>query len=52
MSGGLTDAVNWLKKKETQNLLKQNSISSQTSDMGIPDEKKGKIYFTAFFNFD
>lgn len=47
MSGGLTDAVNWLKKKETQNLLKENSICCQTSETVLHDEKKGNYWIAA-----
>lgn len=41
MAGGLTDAVNWLKKKETQNLLSENSISCQTSEGTLQNDKRG-----------
>lgn len=49
MSGGLTDAVNWLKKKETQNLLKENSISCQTSEMCLPEKGKVADYFVLVY---
>lgn len=45
ISGGLTDAVEWLKKKETQSLLKDNSVSCQTLET-LQDDKKGDFFFS------
>uniref|UniRef100_A0A6P7FTN9 Uncharacterized protein KIAA1841 isoform X1 n=1 Tax=Diabrotica virgifera virgifera TaxID=50390 RepID=A0A6P7FTN9_DIAVI len=40
-ANGMTDAVEWLKRKETLMLLNQNSISCQTVvEVPMPDDKK------------
>ncbi|CAG9815083.1 unnamed protein product [Phaedon cochleariae] len=38
ISNGMTEAVNWLKLKENQLVLQQNSISSQTSNVLLSEE--------------
>ncbi|KAJ8933777.1 hypothetical protein NQ314_013813 [Rhamnusium bicolor] len=38
LSGGMTEAVNWLKCKENQIALKKNSSYSQTSDTNLSNE--------------
>nr|CAH7742784.1 unnamed protein product [Callosobruchus chinensis] len=40
MSGGMKDAVDWLKSKENQELLRINSICCQTSDSLLQEDKK------------
>nr|CAI5830457.1 unnamed protein product [Callosobruchus analis] len=40
MSGGMKDAVDWLKRKENQELLRINSICCQTSDTLLQEDKK------------
>ncbi|CAH1981639.1 unnamed protein product [Acanthoscelides obtectus] len=40
MSGGMKDAVDWLKSKENQELLRINSICCQTSDTLLQEDAK------------
>ncbi|XP_023022944.2 SANT and BTB domain regulator of class switch recombination isoform X1 [Leptinotarsa decemlineata] len=40
ISGGMSEAVNWLKRKENQMILKKNSICCQTSDIYLQEDKK------------
>ncbi|KAJ8954125.1 hypothetical protein NQ318_005719, partial [Aromia moschata] len=41
IAGGMTDAVNWLKRKEHQLTLEKNSICCQTSDTVLIEANKG-----------
>ncbi|KAG5897817.1 hypothetical protein JTB14_011817 [Gonioctena quinquepunctata] len=40
MSNGMTEVVNWLKKKETQIVLKRNSVCCQTSEKLFHEDNK------------